>query len=359
MGTPIEPRNNNLCGNDTFLRKATYQSRKALIIAPLALLLLAIPAGAHAFSISEWFAPFADAAATKATVHKPQETPALKAAVNLDPNPAKGGGDITVVGGVALASEVGPSGTMADIEEQKPSSDQISIYVVREGDSLSAIAKLFNVSVNTIVWANDLSRGNTIRPGETLVILPVSGVKHIVGKGETLASVVKKYKGSMDEVLEFNNLPAGAKLAVGDTVVIPYGVEPAVVTSSSSQIAQGSGGPSLIGYFLRPIVGGKKTQGIHGYNGIDIGASTGIPVLASAGGEVIISRSSGWNGGYGQYVVIKHPNGTQTVYGHLSQNYVSAGAVVVQGQVIGAVGNTGRSTGPHLHFEVRGAKNPF
>lgn len=288
-------------------------------------------------------------------MHRTSETPALKAAINLKPS-GVGGGTVTIVDGVALLSESGPSGTDADIEVSKPESDQISTYVVREGDTLSEIADMFGVSVNTVVWANDLKRGNVIQPGQTLAILPVSGIKHTVAKGETLAGIIKKYKGTPEEVYEFNDLGAGSVLAVGDTVVIPYGVAPQVSTGS---IASGVSGPSLVGYYLKPVVGASKTQGIHGYNGIDLGAKTGTNVLASAAGEVIISRISGWNGGYGQYIVIKHPNGTQTLYAHLSQNYVSAGQQVSQGQVIGAVGNTGRSTGAHLHFEVRGARNPF
>lgn len=296
-------------------------------------------------------------------MHRTSETPALRAALHVDPNPAKGGGDITVsagVGGSALVAEIGPAGTAADIEVARPGADQISIYVVREGDTLSQIAELFGVTTNTIVWANDLSRGNVIRPGETLAILPVSGIRHTVSKGDTLASVVKKYKGDLAEVLEFNGLAEGAALALGDVITIPYGVAPQTTpTASTGVAASGSGGPSLVGYFLRPLVGGLKTQNIHGYNAVDIAAPAGTNVLASAGGEVIISRSYGYNGGYGQYIVIKHDNGTQTLYAHLSENFVFAGARVVQGQVIGAVGNTGRSTGPHTHFEVRGARNPF
>jgi murein DD-endopeptidase MepM/ murein hydrolase activator NlpD len=98
---------------------------------------------------------------------------------------------------------------------------------------------------------------------------------------------------------------------------------------------------------------------LHGHNGIDLAAPVGTPVLASAGGKVIVSRMGGYNGGYGIYVVISHSNGTQTLYAHLNANWVSVGEEVVQGQVIGTVGRTGRVTGPHLHFEVRGAKNPF
>ena len=120
-----------------------------------------------------------------------------------------------------------------------------------------------------------------------------------------------------------------------------------------------TGGPNVSGYFIHPMPGTVRTQGIHGYNGVDYGAPIGTPVRAAAGGSVITSRVGGWNGGYGNFVVIQHANGTQTLYGHLSKNSVWQGQNVVQGQIIGYSGNTGRSTGPHLHFEVRGARNPF
>jgi murein DD-endopeptidase MepM/ murein hydrolase activator NlpD len=120
-----------------------------------------------------------------------------------------------------------------------------------------------------------------------------------------------------------------------------------------------SSGPAISGYFIHPLPGSVRTQGIHGYNAVDFGAPVGTPILASAGGSVLVSRVGGWNGGYGNYVVIDHPNGTQTLYAHNSKNTVWQGQTVVAGQVIGYVGNTGRSTGPHLHFEIRGAKNPF
>jgi murein DD-endopeptidase MepM/ murein hydrolase activator NlpD len=108
------------------------------------------------------------------------------------------------------------------------------------------------------------------------------------------------------------------------------------------------------------VNGGVLTQGLHGYNGIDIGAPSGTGILASAAGTVIIAnRSGGWNGGYGNYIVIQHDNGTQTLYAHASRIYATAGQRVAQGALIGAVGRTGKATGPHLHFEVRGATNPF
>jgi len=261
--------------------------------------------------------------------------------------------------GDALVSSVGPSGTVLDAAVHKPTSDQISIYVVREGDTLSQIAEMFNVTVNTVKWSNNLT-SNTLKVGDTLIILPVSGVRHTVAKGDTVASIAKKYKGDADEIMAYNNLQKGSSLAVGSVVIVPDGeVTAPSYSSGSSSGSFSSGLKEYSGYYLRPITGGKKTQGIHGYNGVDLAAPIGTPILASADGEVIISKTGGWNGGYGNYIVVRHPNGTQTLYAHTSKNNVSAGDSVKQGDIIGAVGNSGKSTGPHVHFEIRGAKNPF
>jgi LysM repeat protein len=347
-------------GTTHTLRPATKRWLKAVIVtAVIAGINVGLPALALYLPLSHGKDTVAEASQVYRRSVPTASTPALQAAKNIDPT-RRGGGDITIVGGVALLPESGPEGTLFDIEERKPSSNQISIYVVRNGDTLSEIAKLFDVSANTVLWANDLKSGKDIHPGDTLVILPISGVQHTVAKGETLASIVKKYKGDLDEVMDFNNFAEGMKLAVGDTLLIPHGVETSVVAGSSgSRTVRSAGGPMIAGYFMRPVAGGVKTQGIHGYNGIDIGAPVGTTVMASASGSVVVARGSGWNGGYGQYIVIQHANGTQTVYAHLSQVFVSSGQGVTQGQAIGASGNTGRSTGAHLHFEVRGAANPF
>lgn len=342
------------------------------------------PTAAVAFSLSDLWAPFVLAGQAEAAIPSgalPSFSGVLKAATNSDP--ASGAiNDVAITGGVALVSESGPDGTASDIA-QSPASNRISIYVVRKGDSLAAIAKMYGVSANTILWANDLRSTSDIQPGDTLVILPVSGVQHVVVKGETLASIVKKYHGVMQDVLDYNGLPAGASIAIGDTIIIPDGVDgpgsaPAQGVSSGKtggsalaggaasgciskyeRLISGYSGPALSGYFIRPIAGGEKTQCLHGYNAIDLGTSPGTQVMAAADGTVIVARSSGYNGGYGEYIAIDHPNGTQTVYGHLSKVYVTPGQQVTQGQIIGLSGNTGRSTGPHLHFEIRGAVNPF
>ncbi|MEK9161076.1 MAG: peptidoglycan DD-metalloendopeptidase family protein [Patescibacteria group bacterium] len=288
--------------------------------------------------------------------------PLLKAAVNVDPNPTKGGVDIAMSEGSALIANSGPSGTLP-YRESGLKNGQISIYTVREGDSVSEIADMFGVSVNTILWANDVKSAKLISPGMELLILPVSGVQHKVGKGETLAGIAKKYGADKDEVALYNGLESGAALAAGETIVVPGGeVQKTIAKSSSGTVTKSSGGsalPALSGYFGNPLPGGRLTQGIHGYNAVDIGAPNGTPIYASAGGTIIVAKSGGgYNGGYGNYIVIKHDNGTQTLYAHMSSLAVSGGTVE-KGELIGYVGISGRATGYHLHFEVRGAKNPL
>lgn len=281
----------------------------------------------------------------------------LESDLALDPNWSRGGGEITVIDGRALEPEVGPLGTTRDLEDL-PASDQISIYVVRQGDTLSEIAEMFRVSVNTIIWANDLRRATDIKEDQVLVILPITGLRHSVLKGETLQSIAKKYHGDLEEIIRFNGLETDAALAVGTVIIIPDGEISAPPYAGRPRFVRG-GGPEYVGYYLRPIRGGVKTQGLHGYNGVDLATAAGEPIYAAASGRVIVSRQSGWNGGYGNYLVIEHANGTQTLYAHNQSNIVSVGQRVVEGQIVGYVGSTGKSTGPHVHFEVRGAKNPF
>ncbi len=283
----------------------------------------------------------------------------LESALTPDPDWSRGGGEIVVVDDSALEPEAGPLGTIKEFDKL-PASDKISLYVVRKGDTLSQVAKMFDVTVNTIIWANDLRKATDIKEGQLLVILPITGVRHTVEKGETLQGLAKKYHGDLEEIVQFNDLAPGATLAVGDVIIIPDGEvdTPPSTTGSAPRVIRG-GGPSYAGYYERPIRGGVRTQGLHGYNGVDLATAAGQPIYAAAAGRVIISKSSGWNGGYGNYVVIEHGNKTQTLYAHNTSNLVSVGQMVVQGQVIGYVGSTGKSTGPHVHFEIRGAKNPF
>lgn len=280
-----------------------------------------------------------------------------------------GGADITIDDG-ALVADVGPSGSSLDVYDV-PSSELISTYIVKSTDTISGIAQMFDVTVNTIRWANGMGAKDGVKPGQELLILPITGVKHTVKKGDSIASISKAYSKNTnnpidpDEVAQYNGLGVADKLEVGSIIIIPDGevsIPAASVKKPSSggklPSAPASSGVSTGGYFIKPT-NGIKTQGYHGpYNALDIGAPVGTPIVAAASGKVIVARSSGYNGGYGKMVIIQHSNGTQTLYGHMSAVSVTQGQTVEQGQKIGAVGNTGRSTGPHLHWEVRGGKTP-
>lgn len=321
------------------------------------------------------------AAAVPETDSNIQTLSLLKPSINEDSD-ATGGGDITIVDNSAVVPDEGPSGTLADIE--RPQNATISLYVVRDGDTLSSIAKLFDVSPNTILWANDLPANTKLYIGEQLTILPVTGVRYTIKKGDTLASIAKRFSGDAADIGSFNGVDDDS-LNAGDVIIIPNGEVSATQTIASTgkptkatntgnkgshgRVSVGNepahdvgpqGTADEIAYYIAPLSHYIRTQGIHGYNAVDLAAPIGTPIMASADGTIIVARQGGWNGGYGNYVVIQHQNGSQTLYGHASRVIVSVGQHVEQGQVIGYVGETGLATGPHVHFEIRdGIKNPF
>lgn len=278
--------------------------------------------------------------------------------------------DINILSENALLPATSPLGISDGTGSGDISFDQVSVYVVRPGDTISQIAEMYDVSINTILAANDMKKGDKLTLGDTLFILPISGVEHVVTKGQTLKSIATLYKVDTSDITFYNGIAEDAKLAIGDKLMIP-GAEMAdeggdkPVANLSASVAKDQNYyathpiQSVLGYFINPVPTGHKTQGLHGpgHRGIDIGAPSGTPIYASAEGTVLIAKT-GWSGGYGNMVIIQHPNGTKTLYAHMSKLGTSTGANVTQGQVIGFVGSTGRSTGPHLHFEVFNAKNP-
>lgn len=286
----------------------------------------------------------------------------LQAPLNINPHPLLNETS-KVVGDQALVNDHRPSLDHDSDENGEIINDQISVYVVRDGDTIANIARMFGVTENTIRWANDLSAKTSLKKDQQLIILPISGVKYTVKKGDSLQSIANSFKSDKSEILSYNNLTNEAGLKAGEEIIIPNGEITTTVRTNSTKtgsVKSGSGSTGTgSGYFIRPLNGGKRTQGIHGHNGVDIGSSLGTTIRAAAGGKVIIAKGSGWNGGYGNYVVISHANGMQTLYAHLNSVSVSAGQTVSQGNTIGTMGNTGQSTGVHLHFEVRGGKNPF
>ena len=168
------------------------------------------------------------------------------------PSLGKGGGGIGG-GGIeiddsALVPQEGPSGTPIEIEEGAKST-QISVYVVRPGDNLSSIARMFDVSVNTIMWANDISNARTIRPGQTLVILPVTGIRYTVKRGGSLRDIVKAHGGDLTEAARYNGVETDQELAEGTVVFIPDGemAAPRPTIRTGTSVARGTSGPLITG----------------------------------------------------------------------------------------------------------------
>ncbi len=214
-----------------------------------------------------------------------QEIALLSPALHSDPNPSRGGSDISIQDSMRLVA-ANRSGDQIFI----PKTDQISVYTVREGDSLSHIADTFEVSMNTIRWANDLGSGSTISPGDQLVILPVSGIKHTVRKGDTFSSLAKKYQSDTVEIALFNGL-SEESLTIGSEVIIPNGELHNEVKAPARRSSKSSPSVTTNGYFAHPAPGTTRTQGIHGRNAIDVRASIGTPAYAAASGTVIISKA--------------------------------------------------------------------
>lgn len=270
--------------------------------------------------------------------------------------------------GNTLSPEMAAENQSSSIEDHNT---QISVYVVRSGDTISGVAKMFKVSVNTVLWANDLTSRSVLQQGQTLVILPVTGITYTVKKGDTIQGIAKRFGADVSDILNYNDLTLASPLSVGSQILLPDAelsapVAPVAVsgkkklTVGNEPVLDGPGWPAFPGYFACPIPGSRVSQQLHGHNGIDLAASRGTPIRAAAAGTVIINRSNGaWNGGYGNFVVIMHGNSTQTLYAHMSKSTVTSGQSVSQNQIIGYVGMTGLTTGPHLHLEVRGAQNPF
>jgi LysM repeat protein len=260
---------------------------------------------------------------------------------------------LLTIGQASLVSYSIPS-SAPDIIMKKRS---IAKYTVRTGDSLSIIAQDHNISLDTLLWSNGLTDKSRIKPGQELEILPISGTKHTVKNGENVSSIAKKYGTTVNAIIEFNDLPGDAFISIGDKLIIPGG-KPTVSNTTSYYASHVNTKTVSAGYFIYPT-SGRNWGVLHSYNAIDIANRCGTPIYAAADGKVTLVDEVGWNRGYGNYMRIRHPNGVETLYSHFTDIVVSANDYVDQGDLIGYMGTTGRSTGCHLHFEVRGASNPF
>lgn len=242
-------------------------------------------------------------------------------------------------------------------------------YIVKEGDTMSVIAQQFGVNVGTILWANQKTSGQYIRPGDALRIPPVSGLLVTVKSGDTISSLAKKYNIDAEEIATTNRIDDQKTLAIGTEIVLPGAVPlPTVIAQKPpSKVTNQNGLPSdKLVYkgkpadastdstpstkLLWPTSGHVITQ-YYGWKhtGLDVDGDYDSPLYASHDGVV---TTAGWNnGGYGLQIVIQG-DGTMTRYAHASKIFVKSGEKVKKGQTIAMMGTTGRSTGTHLHYEV-------
>lgn len=242
-----------------------------------------------------------------------------------------------------------------------PERTEIIEYTVKAGDTIGTIAQYFGISANTVLWENGLTAKSYIKPGNILRILPTSGVTYKVARGDNLASIANKHGVSPDDIMKMNNLANANQVRIGQALIIPGGkriIDRGIATQTQQPRSlasiitspRGSAAPASGSRMNWPVQGRITQYYSWRHNGLDIAAPIGTPIYAAAGGIVEIA---GWNsGGYGYQIVINHGGGKKTRYGHMSKFAVSVGDEVEKGDNIGFVGSTGRSTGPHCHFEV-------
>ncbi len=258
---------------------------------------------------------------------------------------------------------------------ESPPALEVRTHKVVQGDTLYGLAGQYNIPVETLIAANNLELSpEKLTLGQELIVLPVPGVIHVVKAGDTVDGIARRYGVDMAAVMDFpwNKLEGPSPLLqIGQKLIVPGGVKPRAPVATPKPAAPPAAVPAQPaapaaapaqpatppaeapagGDNLTWPTAGAVGQGFRGgHAAIDIGANQGTPVVAAAAGTVI---TAGWSAyGYGNHVVIDHGNGLRTLYAHLSRIDVKAGQAVGQGAQIGAVGSTGNSSGPHLHFEV-------
>jgi murein DD-endopeptidase MepM/ murein hydrolase activator NlpD len=230
----------------------------------------------------------------------------------------------------------------------------VMVYVVQPGDNVWKIAESFGLRPETILWSNpELETWpDYIIVGQELFVLPMDGAYHEVKAGDTLDSIAQRYRVEPSVIVEcqYNDLSEPYQLQVGERLVVPGGTRPVTPRYVYATAPPPPNAPQGSGNFMWPASGYLTQSYWLGHQAIDIGGVTGAPVYSSDTGYV---AATGWMGGYGNYIIVNHGNGFETLYAHLSEIRVMAGQGVQRGQVIGLLGSTGRSTGPHLHFEIR------
>lgn len=235
--------------------------------------------------------------------------------------------------------------------------DKVIDYTVERGDTLSTIAEKFGISVETIRWANDLTNDN-ITVGDSLKILPVTGIAYKVAKGDSVYSIAKKLDTEPQKIVDFpfNDFanPETFTLVEGQMLIVPDGIKPAEQSTFRRQVYIASGPVTISGLGFTWPIRGNITQFAAWYHmALDVASPIGSPIIAAQNGVVSNVSVGTWDSGYGTNIWVKNGS-VETHYAHLSGVNVSVGQSVTAGATtLGWIGMTGRTTGPHLHFEVR------
>ena len=239
-------------------------------------------------------------------------------------------------------------GQLADqsSEKEKPT---VLTHVVARGQTLWDIAKIYGIHIDTIVAANGISDPQRLQVGQKLTILTIDGALHTVRPGDSVWSIARAYQVKTQDIVEANDLSDPSALRVGQQLVIPGAQAVAAqryqLVGANGQLRRAFDWPARARISSRF---GPRWGSMH--YGLDIAVPTGTPIRAAADGRV---TWSGPRGSYGNLVIIDHGQRVETRYAHNSRLAVKAGESVKRGQIIAYSGNTGRSTGPHLHFEIR------
>ncbi len=268
-------------------------------------------------------------------------------------------GDLPIIQDNSLA----PAPIPHTLDEAVAPAHDFQTYTVQPGDTPLGIADAFGIKTETLLGGNPrLSQESSLlQTGIDLLILPIDGVLHDVQSGETLESLSNLYGIAEEDIVAYapNNLQFPYRLYPDTQILIPGAVRDVFIWTPptlDSVSSSNSGGvtPLVVGTgtFIFPVSSHNFTQYFwYGHKAIDVGLSVGSAVFAADTGTVTYA---GWNiYGYGNLIVVNHGNGYETFYAHLSGFNVVPGQIVTQGQVIGATGNTGNSSGPHIHFEIR------
>ncbi|MGI5879662.1 MAG: peptidoglycan DD-metalloendopeptidase family protein [Syntrophomonadaceae bacterium] len=243
-------------------------------------------------------------------------------------------------------------GNFIPVNHSKSSSanTMVRYYQIKKGDNLWNISRSFNVNLSQLMALNHVDDNTILSVGQKLKIPSSAGRIHYIRKGETMWDIASRYEVSVDGLLSVNPSKNPTRLAIGDQLIIPEIGQPMTPQVSSR-------GMTITGVFSWPIMGvitsgfGWRKSGFH--HGIDIAGDIGDPVKACGPGKVVFN---GVKPVYGRTIIVEHANGKQSWYAHLQKTAVSERQKVYRGQTIGYIGMTGRTTGPHLHFEIRNDK---